>query len=528
MRKVHNISILAVLVVALCAALSAARAQDSSTQPAPGTSPGTVPDSSQEPPSATPSAPPGTPQSVPPAPAYGQSGAAPIAENPPISALDQPALGPHAAPLSYVQLGATVNETADSNVANELGGGGAVKSVSRGLGTFTLRRLWSNFDLALDYAGGVSYYNAKDIGWRDLQQLGFVQKINWKRGQFTIRDDFSYLPEGNFGAAYGSLVSQQQTTLGAGFGQGFLGGNNFGALGNVPRLMNVAAADLSEDLSPKSAFTLAAGYGVVHFYGSDPQLEGVPFVGSSQISAQGGYDRVLTPHDQVALIYGYQAFHFTPGGCTTEPGSGCVGGTAYPGTSFDSQVIELAYAHRISGRLDFTIAAGPQIIYLSECTAEFGLCLPDTTYADTRLGVAGRAMVRYRFPRTSLEMSYVRMTTAGSGFFAGAQSDIARLQVNRPLTRKWTGFVDLGYTRNSRIEPEAFGAINANIYTYGFAGVGVHRMLGRNFHAFASYQFNELSFDDSICTPGVACNRISQRQLGTIGLDWIPRPIRID
>src|SRR5271154_3925257 len=283
MRKRHNISILAVVVVALSAALSAARAQDSSTPPAPGTSPSATPESSQGQPSATQSAPP----SAPPAPAYGQSGAVPISENPPISALDQPALGPHAAPLSYLQLGATLSETADSNAANELGGDAAVKSVSRGLGTLTLRRLWSNFDLALDYLGGVSYYNSKDIGWRDLQQLGFVQKINWKRGQLTVRDDFSYLPEGNFGSAYGSLVSQQ-TTLGTGFGQGFLGGNNFGALGNVPRLMNVAAADVSEDLSPKSALTLAGGYGVVHFYGTDPQLQGVPFVGSTQISAQGG------------------------------------------------------------------------------------------------------------------------------------------------------------------------------------------------------------------------------------------------
>ncbi len=519
MSRRLSISIFAVVVVALSAALSAARAQDSSTQPAPGA----TPDSSQEQSSATPA-----PQSTPPSPAYGQSGAAPISENPPISALDQPALGPHAAPLSYLQPGATVTETADSNVANALGGDGAVHSVSRALGTLSLRRLWSNYDLALDYAGGVGYYNVSGLGWRNLQQLGFVQKINWKRGQLAVRDDFSYLPEGNFGSAYGSFFSQQQNTLGAGFGQGFLGGNNFGALGNVPRLMNVVAADISESLTPKSALTLAGGYGLVHFYGTDPQLQGVPFLGSTQISAQGGYDRVLTPHDQVALIYGYQSFHFTPGGCTTSAGSGCVGGVAQPGTSFNSQVIELAYARRISGRLDFTIAAGPQIINLSECTAEFGLCLPDTTYADTRLGVAGRALVRYRFTKTSLEMSYMRMTTAGSGFFAGAESDIARLQVNRPLTRKWSGFADLGYTRNSRIEPAAFGAIDANTYSYGFAGAGVHRMLGRNFHAFASYQFNELSFDDSICVAGTPCSRISQRHTGTIGLDWTPRPIRID
>ena len=125
MRKRHNISILAVVVVALSAALSTARAQDSSSQPAPGN----AQDSSQQQPSA--------PPETPPSPAYGPDNAepnktAPISENPPISALDQPALGPHAAPLSYLQPGATVSEAADSNVADTLGGG-ALRSVTRAL-----------------------------------------------------------------------------------------------------------------------------------------------------------------------------------------------------------------------------------------------------------------------------------------------------------------------------------------------------------------------------------------------------------
>ncbi len=398
--------------------------------------------------------------------------------------------------------------------------------MSRVLGTLSLRRLWSNYDLALDYAGGVGYYNVRGLGWRNLQQLGFVQKVSWTRGQFSVRDAFSYQPEGTVGGAYGSL-SSQETTIGAGFGQGFLGGNNFGTLGDVPALMNLAAADVSENLAPKSAITLAVGYGLVHFYGSDPALVGVSFLGSTQMSAQAGYNRVLTPHDQVALIYGYQGFRFTPGGCTLVAGQ-CVGPSPVPGTSFHSQVVELAYSHRVSGRLNFMIAAGPQIINLSECAALFGLCAPDTTTADTRLGVAGRALLSYKFSKTTADLSYIRMTTAGSGFFAGAESDIGRLQLNRPLGRKWNSFVDLGYARNSRIEQGTFSAINANTYSYGFAGVGVHRMLGRNLHAFASYQFNELSFDNSICVPGEACNRIAQRHNGTVGLDWTPRPIRID
>jgi hypothetical protein len=495
MSRRHCISMIAIAALAL----GTARAQDNSGQPPTS---GNVPDSTQPQEQESPIPP------TPPVPAYGQPNAVPIEENPPISGLDEPAMGPHAAPVSYLQPGATLIESADSNVSNTLGGQ-SLRSISRALGSLTLRRLWSNYKLAVDYTGGVGYYDAPGLGFKAVQSLALDQKISWKRGQLSLRDDGSYLPEGNFAAGYGSTNAQEGAS--GILGEGIFGGTVFGALGQVPRLMNVGAADISENLSPKSALTLAGGYGLVHFYGSDPELNGVPFLGSSEVTAQGGYDRVLSPHNQVALIYGYQGFRFS-----------------VTGTAFHTQVIQLAYGHRVSGRLDFTIGAGPQIVQLSVCTVQSGLCVYNTTVADVRLGVAGQFKLRYKFPRTSLELTYRRMDTNGSGFFAGAQSDIARLQANRPLSRVWSGFVDLGYSKNSRINPEIGGGINANTYTYGFAGGGLHRMLGRNFHAFASYQFNELSFDRSFCTSAKGCSRISQRSIGTIGLDWTPRPIRVD
>src|ERR1700738_2069096 len=100
-------------VVVLAVALSAARGQDTSTPqasapPATGTSADTNPQ--QEP---------GTP----PIPAYGQeSPPLPVTENPPISGLDLPGLESHGAPLSYLQPGAHVTESVDSNVSDALGG----------------------------------------------------------------------------------------------------------------------------------------------------------------------------------------------------------------------------------------------------------------------------------------------------------------------------------------------------------------------------------------------------------------------
>ncbi|MGA7220337.1 MAG: hypothetical protein WBX38_18620 [Candidatus Sulfotelmatobacter sp.] len=505
-----NIGILVVLLVAL----GAAWGQDSSAQqPA---------DTPQE----------ATPQQ--PVPAFGTDNPAPInSENPPISGLDLPNLEPHAAPLSYLQLGAHGSESFDSNIENALGGSG-FNTITRALGSLELQRLWSHYDLSLDYLGGIGYYSAPDLGLKQIEEFGLDQKITWKRGEVHLRDAFSYQPEGTFGSAYGAVGA-----TGAGLSglTGLFGGTALGALGEVPRIMNVSVVDAVENLTPKSSITAIGAYGIVHFLGRDPETN-TAFIGSDQTTAEVGYDRVFGPHDQGAIIYVYEGFDFSVG------------------INFHSNIIQLMWGHRISGRMDFLISAGPQFTQIDNiptpvtgtltqadtippCTisASFQLECPTN---DFRIGAAGRASLRYRFPKTSLDLSYLHYLTSGSGFFAGAESDIARVSVTRPLSRVWSMYSDIGYSRNSRELPVncAAGSTNCpglagNIYQYDFAGIGVHRMLGRNFHAFASYQFNYLSLDDSYCQATVAnlagpCNRISQRHVGTIGLDWTPRPIRID
>jgi hypothetical protein len=476
-------------VVVLAVALSAARGQDTSTPqttdpPATGASTDTNPQ--QEP---------GTP----PTPAYGQENPPlPITENPPISGLDLPGLESHGAPLSYLQPGVHISESVDSNVSDALGGS-RVRSITRAFGSLTLQRLWSNYDLALDYVGGVGYYDAPGLGAKLVQALNVNQKIKWKRGQLTLRDNFSYLPEGNFGLAYGSLGSQQNL-----LGGGFLGGGAFGSLGQVPRITNLSAAEISQSLSPKSAITLTGGYGFMHFTGTGAQ--GISYLGSSQASVQAGYNRTISRHDQIALVYGYQGFRFSP--------------IAGAGTAFHTQVVQVMYGHRISGRMDFLAGAGPQITSITNFTL-FG------PVGTNRVSVAGRASLRYRFPKTSLDLAFERYTTSGSGLFAGAQSNTVRLAANRPITRVWNGFVDVGYSHNSRLQPAASG-VNAKNYGFGFAGFGARRPLGRNFGVFASYQFNELYFDSSFCSGLSPCSRTSQRHVGTFGFDWTPRPIRID
>jgi len=509
MSRARNSWIIGVLAAALCGAVWA---QDS------GADPGQAAATKQEP-----------------VAAYGQPNASPVSDNPPLSGIDQPTLEPHSAPLSYLQAGATASESADSNVENGLGGG-SFRSVSRGIGSLTLQRLWSHYDLGLQYEGGAGYYNLRGIGWKLLQQLDAQQKISWKRGQLAFRDSFSYLPEGNFGSAYGSLGSLGISSLGSTSFGSFVGGTSLGTLGIVPRITNVSLVDMNESLTPRSTVTAAAGYALTHFYGSDP-LSGIQYLNNRQLSGQVGYNHLISAHSQLALVYGYQGFDFDS-----------------VGTSFHTNVVEVMFGHRISGRMDFMIGAGPQFTNIGLPCSFIDIlegnphCQTDSSgnisgqKPDFRVGVAAMSRFRYHFTKTMLEASFQRVETSGSGFFAGAQSDIARLKVERPLTRVWSGFSDLGYVRNSRLQPltaqqqgtcgganqPACPGLNANIYNYGFVGVGVHRTFGHDFHGFASYQFNELSFDNSYCAANLPCQRIGHRHVISLGLDWTPRPIRID
>jgi hypothetical protein len=269
-------------------------------------------------------------------------------------------------------------------------------------------------------------------------------------------------------------------------------------------------------------------------------VTGTSFIGSSQISAQLGYNRSLTSHTQLALVYGYQAFDFS-----------------VVGTAFHSHIIQGLYGHRISGRMDLLVGVGPQLTFIDTQSAicsesivapfycqAFGGTLIPTTIRNTKLGVAAQGRLRYKFPKASLDLEFQRFENSGSGLLAGAQSNIVNLGVSRPLSRVWSSFVDVGFSTNSLVQPlseqqliqcgtpqtsqTTCPANDASSYNYAFVGGGLHRALGRDFHAYISYQFNELAFDNSFCNAGSACNRISNRNVATFGLDWTPRPIRID
>ena len=448
-------------------------------------------------------------QSTPPPAAFGQEGSPVVVnDNPPISGLDQPSLEPAIQPRSMLLGGVEGSESGDTNIGSDASP--AIHSVTRGLAGLTMQRLWNRYQLAAAYVGGVGYYNVSGLGLLQVHELQAQQSVLWKTGQFSVRNSFSYLPEGSFGyGSYGGAggfqlglggIGEGMGMLGSGFGghYGVLGSDQFGSLGQSPHITNVTIADVVQNLTPRSSVTAAASYGLVHFT-EDNTLN---LIGSHQFGGQVGYDYSLGPKDQIAVSASYMSFRFP----------GVVGAD-----NINSDVVQLLYGHRISGRMDLIIGAGPQFTQVHDP-------LSGTT---TSLSATGRFSLRYQLRKASLGASYERFDTSGSGFFAGGQSDIVSLTATSPLGRKYNFQANLGFAHTRRLQTVQVG-VNADSFDYAFAGFAVRRQFNYNWGAFLAYQWNDQILDSSFCTAGVPCNRISVRHVLTLGVDWHFRPIRLD
>src|SRR5260221_5852162 len=159
------------------------------------------------------------PETAAPAPAFGQSAPVLNPENPPVSGLDEPGLDLHTATRSFVAPALPVSESADTNGGNRIGSTG-LESVTHVLGALDLQQFWPKSDLFLEYLGGGAFYSSP-YDAKQLHAVGLEAVTRWRTGQVTLRDSFSYLPDGAFQVGYGGvpglgLANRGNATGGAG------------------------------------------------------------------------------------------------------------------------------------------------------------------------------------------------------------------------------------------------------------------------------------------------------------------------
>jgi hypothetical protein len=143
--------------------------------------------------------------------------------------------------------------------------------------------------------------------------------------------------------------------------------------------------------------------------------------------------------------------------------------------------------------------------------------------------VSGRALLSYQFQRTYLSLSWAKFLSSGLGYYAGADTQTVRLSLRRPIRRTYDLSVFLGYSRNVRLQSATAIDYNFGDDNEGTAGFILRRHIGRSYDFFASYAFNDAAFNSSApASAGIGSGNQEVRHRGTVGLEWHPKPSRIE
>jgi len=314
------------------------------------------------------------------------------------------------------------------------------------VGGLTVQQVSRRSEFALDYQGGGMLYARNSELNAMMHQFGFTETYQGRRWGLMIGDRLSLLPESPFGFA----------GFGGSFGVGGRFGSNLGSwnpvfnsnqslfTGRGSRIANSALTQIQYNASSRSSFTISGSYGLLRF--REPG-----YIESDFGQATVGYNYAINRRDNIALTYGVSLFRYQ--------------GIDY---EMNAHYAQIAYSHRVTGRVAFQMAGGPQLVI-----AHSGV-----SGKQSRASWTAHTALHYRRPRTSFEFSYAHYTSNGSGLLLGASTDQFRTSVGVRLTRNWHWSLSPGYSRNEQLR-QGPTVGTASAYNSVYASTGLSRTLGR-------------------------------------------------
>ena len=422
---------------------------------------------------------------------------------------------PPSAPSSFFM--ADIFGTQGAETDTTLTSSSSWSSYSRVLGGLHFLKAKHRFETAIDYRAGDFFPDSVDIApRRPIQELNATQLVLWKSGELSLADSMSNYAGGSFGSPWFGGASVYSLNAGGGTGAGIptipgtsdlFGVTSFGGIGQGEHFTNLSAAEVSQFVSRRSILSAAAGYGITNFFDSKQNL-----INSSQISGLLDYSYELSRRSEIGLAYSYRTFIFPK-----------------DNGSVVTNLTELTYLWQVSPRLSLQMGIGPEFerIRQLQTTVIPILTQPIQIVTHTHAtNVAAFGSLSYRFRMANVGMSYTRGVTTGSGFYAGANSDVGLFAVSWRLFRAWNATSSAGYARLSQVG-QSPAITPAQSYQFWFAGIAVGRELSKHWSVFASYQYDNESFANTICAASGVCDHV-MRNAALIGFRWHTRPYRLD
>jgi hypothetical protein len=407
----------------------------------------------------------------------------------PLSGVQDPTLSPRLGARNVLVPSFTVT----SQLATGASGTGLVTPTLFNylLATLDLNHASDRSELLLHYTGGAmlsSYLNAA------VQEVEFTYSYKWQRWTLLVGDDASYLSESPFG--FGGVGGLDLLTGNSPFGPGgplssLLGPNQTIPTIIVPRLSNTAVSQIEYKINPRSSWTASGSYATLDFLGVD-------YINSAETLFQTGYNYSLNPRSSMAVIYRFDDFRFTQFS-----------------QSIENQVVQLAYQRNVTGRLNWHVAAGPSLVMLRG---------PLTGYGNN-VSWAVDASLSYKMDRSSLQLSYDHLVTAGSGVLVGAQTGQIQATLIRTLSPRWQGTASVGYATNASLVPAGTILANEN-YNSWYAVVQLNHQFRPGTSFFVSYEAQLQALNPAVCG-SPRCGTSSVANEFSVGFNFGMRPISL-
>jgi hypothetical protein len=406
----------------------------------------------------------------------------------PLTGVQNPTLGTpgilHSYWLSGLQYGNTVRSSALNQATSS-----SWNTTSFATGNLSFLEAWGRAQLALNYSGGGSFSSDSAQGNSSFQQLGLVQMFNWGRWQLSFLDQFSYLPETQFGFGAGTdlAVPGAGGSLAPplpGLQNSYIPSQNiFTTFGQ--RYSNAAATQVTYAVSPRGSLTAAGSYGILRFIEAGN-------IESNDLSFNLGYNYGLTRSDAVGVQYRFSGYRY-------------IGNPQ----ALNDQVVQFMYGRKITGRLALQLFGGPEV-------TTFRVPINNSS---GKVSASGGANLTYALSRSNLSLIYNHGVTGGSGVFAGANTDQFQFSLGRQLSREWAGNLSFGYSRNGSVA----GAASSQAYNSWYVGGGLSRPFGRNANLTAGYSAQIQTSNQTVCAAGTCSTNFTLQQI-TLSLQFRTRP----
>ena len=243
-------------------------------------------------------------------------------------------------------------------------------------------------------------------------------------------------------------------------------------------------------LTPRTSLTLVGGYSFLAYPDGD-------LFNSWTATGRIGYNYLWTPKDTVAVFYTYSGIRYSN-----------------VDQSIDAHSFQASYARRVTGRLAFQVAVGPQVV-VSRIPISSGTQGTNTTQVFLALNTSAQ----YQLRRVALRASYDHWVSPGSGVFAGAVTDTVQGTATRQMSPTFSSGLTAGYSRNSGLVPSGIHTVTQN-YNYWYVGTNLTHPW-RTIGLTLSYQLQYQDSNGAFCTGGGAsCGTSYVRHLISVGVGW--------